>query len=75
MLKEDRLHFKTGYYSQYHLRWFDYEYNEKGPKHPYYIKKANGEQIKHKMITMLHSTKGKAKRYIENTMELFNIDA
>ena len=75
LLKEDRLHFKTGYYSQYHLRWFDYEYNEKGPKHPYYIKKANGEQIKHKMITMLHSTKGKAKRYIENTMELFNIDA
>ena len=70
LLKEERLHFKSGYYSQYHLRWFDYMYNEKGPTHPYYIKRTSEDQTKQKMQGMLQKTKGPARRYIENTMEL-----
>lgn len=70
LLKEERLHFKSGYYSQYHLRWFDYMYNEKGPTHPYYIKRTSEYQTKQKMQGMLQKTKGPARRYIENTMEL-----
>ena len=73
LLREERLHFKTGYYSQYHLCWFDYVYNERGSTHPYYIKRANTEDVKNKMKIMLHSTKGKARRYIENTIELLDM--
>lgn len=73
LLREERLHFKTGYYSQYHLCWFDYVYNERGSTHPYYIKRANTEDVKNKMKIMLDSTKGKARRYIENTIELLDM--
>lgn len=70
LLKEERLHFKSGYYSQYHLRWFDYYYNEHGPQHPYYIKKRSDDQIKQKLYSMMQSTKGKSRRYIENTLDV-----
>lgn len=72
LLKEERLHFKSGYYSQYHLRWFDYVYNPKGPSHPYYIKQRDDNHVVEKLQSMLHVTKGKAKRYIENTLDLLS---
>ena len=72
LLKEERLHFKTGYYSQYHLCWFKYFYNEKGSTHPYYIRNTTDEHVKQKLEVMFQNTKGKARRYIENTIELLN---
>lgn len=70
LLREERIHFKSGYYSQYHLRWFDYEYNSAGPQHPYYIKKRSDDSVKQKLQKMLQNTQGKSKRYIENTLDL-----
>lgn len=70
ILKEERLHFKSGYYSQYHLRWFDFLYNEHGPQHPYYIKKRSDDNTRQELQNMLQKTKGKARRYIENTLEI-----
>lgn len=71
LLKEERLHFKSGYYSQYHLCWYNYFYNDKGPTHPYYIKKqTDATIIKNLLHKIMESTTGKARRYIENTLEL-----
>lgn len=70
LLKEERIYFKSGHYSQYHLRWFDYKYNSVGPQHPYYIKKRDNKEIQSKLETMMSETKGRSKRYIENTLDI-----
>lgn len=65
---EQRIHFKSGFYSQFHLRWFDFDvvkmYNP-GDSNPIYTKLL--DEIKQK-------THGRGRRYIEYTIDAINYD-
>lgn len=64
LFKDERLYFKSGFYSEFHLRWFDFD-----------LKKIYDPQNVHKEILkrlkdMSNAIHGKARRYIENTQDI-----
>lgn len=66
LFKEERIYFKSGLYSEFHLRWFDFDL----------VKIYNPPKI-HELICsnldgMLNEIHGKARRYIENTKDVIN---
>ena len=66
LFKEERIYFKNGFYSEYHLRWFDFD-----------LVKKYDPQRTHKLIfktldNILKDIHGKARRYIENTKDVIN---
>lgn len=68
LFKEERIYFKSGFYSEYHLRWFDFDL----------VKKFNPQKT-HELICsnlkgMLNGIHGRARRYIENTMDVINLN-
>lgn len=66
LFKEERIYFKSGFYSECHLRWFDFD-----------LVKIYNPQKTHELITsnldeMLNCIHGRARRYIENTKDVIN---
>lgn len=66
LFKEERLYFKSGFFSEMQLRWFDFDL----------VKKYSPESV-HKLIyplleEMKNEIHGKARRYIENTVDVIN---
>lgn len=63
---EQRLHFKSGYYTQYHMRWFDFDD----------AKKYDPVTAHSKYTTLLKKihkkTEGRGRRYIEYTIDAIN---
>lgn len=68
LFKEERLHFKSGHYSQYHMRWFDY--NE--------VKIFDKQQSNKFYLDMLEKLKnttfGRGRRYIEYTEDIIGYE-
>lgn len=66
LFKEERVYFKSGFYSEYHLRWFDFDR----------VKKYNPQESSKLVISnlndMLNKIHGRARRYIENTKDIIN---
>lgn len=66
LFKEERVYFKSGFYSEYHLRWFDFDS----------VKKYNPQESCKLVISdlndMLNNIHGRARRYIENTKDIIN---
>lgn len=66
LFKEERIYFKSGFYSECHLRWIDFD-----------LVKIYNPQKTHELITsnldeMLNGIHGRARRYIENTKDVIN---
>lgn len=63
---EQRIHFKSGFYSQFHMRWFDFDD----------VKMYNPDKCNSSYIKLLKdietTTHGRGKRYIEYTIDAIN---
>lgn len=64
LFKEERLYFKSGFYTECHLRWFDYDKVKK------YDPATTHKSVDEQLDEMMKTIHGKPRRYIENTKDI-----
>lgn len=68
LFKEERLHFKSGYYSQYHMRWFDYNDVK------IFSKQESNNNYLYMLRKLKDTTFGRGRRYIEYTEDIIRYE-